>query len=58
MAQSLGYLLAAIGPILFGWLHDITYHWTVPLFMLIFISVIILITGVNSGKNVYVTSAK
>ncbi|MCM3137608.1 MFS transporter [Bacillus safensis] len=58
MAQSLGYLLAAIGPILFGWLHDVTYHWTVPLLMLIFISVIILITGVNSGKNIYVTSAK
>lgn len=57
MAQSLGYLLAAIGPILFGWLHDMTYHWTVPLFMLIFISVIILITGVNSGRNGYVTSA-
>lgn len=57
MAQSLGYLLAAIGPILFGWLHDITYHWAVPMLMLIFISGIILITGVNSGKNVYVTSA-
>ncbi|HHQ2899368.1 TPA: CynX/NimT family MFS transporter [Bacillus cereus] len=56
MAQSLGYLLAAIGPILFGWLHDITHNWTTPLLMLIFTSIIIFITGMSAGKNVYVTS--
>ncbi|WP_017154448.1 CynX/NimT family MFS transporter [Bacillus bingmayongensis] len=56
MAQSLGYLLAAIGPILFGWLHDITHNWTTPLLMLILTSIIIFITGMRAGKNVYVTS--
>lgn len=56
MAQSLGYLLAAIGPVLFGWLHDITHNWTTPLLMLIFTSIIIFISGMSAGKNVYVTS--
>lgn len=56
MAQSLGYLLAAIGPVLFGWLHDITRDWTTPLLILVLTSVIILITGIIAGKNEYVTS--
>lgn len=51
MAQSFGYLLAAIGPTLFGMLHDITNSWQVPLIMLIVASIIILITGIQSGEN-------
>ena len=31
MAQSIGYLLAAIGPFLFGIFHDITHNWTLSL---------------------------
>ena len=31
MAQSVGYLLAAAGPIVFGWLHDLTGGWSIPL---------------------------
>ena len=31
MAQSVGYLVAAVGPALFGALHDATGGWTVPL---------------------------
>jgi CP family cyanate transporter-like MFS transporter len=34
MGQSLGYLLAAIGPLLFGVLHDATGGWGVPLIIL------------------------
>ena len=56
MAQSFGYLLAAIGPVLFGWLHDITHSWTTPLLMLVFTSIIIFVTGIGAGKNKYVTS--
>src|SRR5699024_4038883 len=51
MAQSFGYLLAAAGPVLFGALHDITSGWQVPLLMLIGISVVILIVGIESGKK-------
>src|SRR5690625_6617977 len=35
MAQSFGYLLAAIGPTLFGAIHDITDGWQWPLMMLL-----------------------
>jgi CP family cyanate transporter-like MFS transporter len=34
MGQSLGYLFAALGPLLFGVLHDHSGGWTVPLLML------------------------
>ncbi|WP_100403791.1 CynX/NimT family MFS transporter [Bacillus sp. FJAT-42315] len=54
MAQSLGYLLAATGPVLFGWLHDITHSWTIPLLMLIVISIFIFIFGMGAGKKGYV----
>lgn len=51
MAQSFGYLLAAIGPTMFGMLRDITEGWTVPLMTLLVVAVIILVAGVRSGKN-------
>lgn len=54
MAQSLGYLLAATGPVLFGWLHDITHSWTIPLLMLIVVSIFIFIFGMGAGKKGYV----
>ncbi|RRN70866.1 MFS transporter [Peribacillus simplex] len=56
MAQSFGYLLAAIGPVLFGLLHDVTHSWTIPLFMLVVISALIFIVGMRAGKNEYVTT--
>lgn len=55
MAQSFGYLLAATGPVLFGALHDMTHGWQVPLIMLIGISVVILIVGIESGKEKQIT---
>lgn len=56
MAQSFGYLLAAVGPVLFGALHDFTGGWTAPLVMLIVVSVIIWIVGVESGKDKFITN--
>lgn len=55
MAQSVGYLLAAGGPALLGLIHDLTNSWTIPLFILLIVSVLILIFGVLSGKPGYVT---
>src|SRR5699024_9396945 len=43
MAQSFGYLLAAVGPVLVGTLHDVSGGWTMPILFLIAISVIVLI---------------
>lgn len=51
MAQSFGYLLAAVGPTLFGLLHDTTGSWTVPLSMLMGLSFIILIFAILAGKR-------
>lgn len=55
MAQALGYLLAAIGPTMFGMLRDTTGSWNVPLITLIVVSAIILLVGIQSGKNKLVT---
>ena len=51
LAQSLGYLLAAIGPTLFGALHDLTNGWLVPLYTLFGISSVLLLAGLGAGRN-------
>ena len=35
MAQSVGYALAAVGPVLIGLCHDATGAWTLPLVVLL-----------------------
>lgn len=54
MAQSFGYILAALGPILIGYLYDVTHAWKVPLLTLIGITVIVMIFGSLAGRNKYV----
>jgi CP family cyanate transporter-like MFS transporter len=39
-AQSIGYTLAALGPLLLGVLHDATGGWTIPLFFLVLVALI------------------
>jgi CP family cyanate transporter-like MFS transporter len=50
MAQSIGYLLAAVGPTLFGAIHDWTQAWTAPILFLLIIVVIKLIFGLGAGR--------
>lgn len=57
MAQSIGYLLAAAGPLVFGLVRDLTNNWTMPLVLLLVASGIILITGLSAGKKGYVTES-
>ncbi len=57
MAQSIGYLLAAIGPILIGFLHDVTGAWQVPLIVLVASVLLMLITGIGAGRNAYVIAS-
>ncbi|HLS67446.1 MAG TPA: hypothetical protein VK029_10700 [Pseudogracilibacillus sp.] len=52
--QSVGYLLAAVGPILFGGVYDLTTNWTTPLVMLIVTSIICLFTGIGAGRNIVI----
>ncbi|WP_203246406.1 CynX/NimT family MFS transporter [Sporosarcina beigongshangi] len=56
MAQSFGYALAAVGPVLFGLLHDFTAGWTMPMLILIVASIVVLLAGMKAGKNVFVLS--
>ncbi|MEG0254700.1 MAG: MFS transporter [Vagococcus sp.] len=51
MAQSVGYLLAAVGPFLFGLLHDQTNSWNTSLFLLLGITVVLLFVGLKAGSN-------
>lgn len=54
MAQSFGYSLAALGPVLFGGIHDLTGSWTAPLYMLVFVSIILLIAGWLGGRKIII----
>jgi len=49
VAQSIGYLLAALGPIIFGGLHDISNTWVVPLLFLLVSALIKLPTGLGAA---------
>ncbi|WP_436862754.1 CynX/NimT family MFS transporter [Staphylococcus caeli] len=51
MAQSIGYLFAATGPLFFGILHDITGSWTASLFILLITAIIITLFGAQAGRN-------
>ena len=51
MAQSIGYLFAAMGPLLFGVLHDMTGTWIASLSILLFTAVIITLFGSQAGRN-------
>ena len=55
MAQSVGYLLAASGPFLFGVLHDLTRSWSLPLALLLAVAVGLLLAGFGAGRDSYVT---
>jgi len=55
MAQSVGYLIAATGPPLFGALYSLTNNWYVPLALLLVAAVFLLTSGLASSKNRYVS---
>ena len=57
MAQTVGYLLAAVGPFLFGLLRDTTHAWTVPLALLFAVAVCLLLTGLGAARDAYVGRA-
>ncbi|MBH5318171.1 MFS transporter [Paenibacillus sp. GSMTC-2017] len=51
MAQSIGYLLAASGPFLFGLLYDWTDTWGIPLLLIIAVSIMYGIIGLYAGSD-------
>ena len=54
MAQSIGYLIAALGPVFIGFLFDLTGNWTVPLIVLLSISILVILFGLGAGRDKYV----
>lgn len=54
MAQGFGYLLAGIGPFLFGLLHHISGGWTVPWLMMLAVYLVQTLAGALAGRDRYV----
>ncbi|WP_181347827.1 MFS transporter [Thalassobacillus sp. CUG 92003] len=54
MAQSVGYFLAAIGPISIGFLYDQLQSWTPAVLILFAIVTLLVIAGLGAGRNDYV----
>lgn len=55
MAQSIGYLLAGVGPTLFGFIHDASGGWNVPLATITLISILTMIFGYAAGRKGYIS---
>jgi CP family cyanate transporter-like MFS transporter len=56
MAQSVGYLLAAVGPISIGLIHHTTRTWTLALLALLVTVLLMLVFGLGAGRDIYVES--
>ena len=54
MVQGLGYLLAGVGPFVFGLLHELSGGWTVPWVMLLVVYVFQITLGALAGRPRYV----
>lgn len=51
ISQTIGYFIASTGPIIFGYIHDITNLWNGSLIFILFMHVILLFEGILSGRN-------
>jgi CP family cyanate transporter-like MFS transporter len=51
--QSLGYLLAAVGPFVIGTIYDATGQWTTPLWLLTVLVLPLLAVGAYAGRPAY-----
>lgn len=51
MAQSLGYIFAALGPVAVGALHDAADSWTPPMLVMVVLSGCLVVAGVLAGRD-------
>jgi hypothetical protein len=49
-AQSVGYLVASVGPLMVGLLHTATGSWNIPVVLLLVLAAIELAVGVLAGR--------
>lgn len=54
MAQSFGYSMAALGPLLLGVLHGMTGDWQVAGIFLMLVGLGAVVAGMGAGRNLYV----
>lgn len=54
MAQGFGYLLAAVGPLLFGLLHDMTGGWAASWTLVSAVCLVQVLAGAVAGRSRYV----
>jgi CP family cyanate transporter-like MFS transporter len=54
MAQTVGYMIAALGPLLMGSVHDAAAGWAVPLAMLAVLTTLQAVAGLWAGRAAYV----
>ncbi|MGP0587808.1 CynX/NimT family MFS transporter [Paenibacillus timonensis] len=54
MAQSVGYVLAAFGPTLFGYLHDFSGSWDTPLAVITGVSILTALFGYAAGRKGFI----
>jgi CP family cyanate transporter-like MFS transporter len=57
MAQSVGYLVAALGPVLLGVVHDLTGSWAVAVGLLVVLLVPQTFVGVAAGRRIVLGAA-
>jgi MFS transporter, CP family, cyanate transporter len=50
LSQATAYLIAATGPVAFGWLRDLTTGWTVPMVSLLAVTIIQAAAGFGAGR--------
>jgi CP family cyanate transporter-like MFS transporter len=54
MAQCIGYLLAALGPTLVGWLHSDLGGWGVPLGLCAALCLVMALFGLLARRAIYI----
>jgi CP family cyanate transporter-like MFS transporter len=50
LSQAAAYLIAASGPVAFGWLHDASGGWTLPMASLVAIAGVQALAGFGAGR--------
>ena len=51
MSQGLGYVIAGLGPLAVGAVHDATHGWSAPTVLMIAISAVMVVPGFGAGRN-------
>jgi CP family cyanate transporter-like MFS transporter len=54
MAQGIGYAAAALGPLAFGLMHDISHDWNSAAVFFVVAGIAALLVGLGAGRNRYV----